>query len=206
MCFGRALTWTVMEAEAAEVACGEVPVTFRMTRVLDVCLGTAILACNSIRCPTVSPATLQVARPAGWHTVKTGDNLRGLAERLIFALPLVPAVSQTQIAYRAWVPGATEPPLSDWTDRHRCAVGGGGVVFVGVGVGDGDLLGVGDGLTVLLGEGCGVPLGLEVAVTRGLELGLPEAVGDAGTTDGLVLGDAEGFGVPACTTSAVRWI
>jgi hypothetical protein len=98
---GGACTATVTDEEAGEVACGEVPVADRMMRVLDVCFGTAILACNSTRWPATNPATLQDVWPAGWHTVKTGDMLPGLAERLIFALPLVPAVSHTQIAYLA---------------------------------------------------------------------------------------------------------
>jgi hypothetical protein len=98
---GGACTATVTDEDAEEVACGEVPVADRMMRLLDVCLGTAILACNSTRWPATSPATVQDERPVGWHTVKTGDMLLGLAERLIFALPLEPAVSHTQIAYLA---------------------------------------------------------------------------------------------------------
>jgi hypothetical protein len=213
-CVGGSCTATVTDDDAEEVACGDVPVAVRMMRVLGVCLGTAIFACNSTRWPAASPATVQEEFPAGWHTVKTGDMLFGLAERLIFALPLVPAVSHTQIAYLACVPGITDDPLSDCTDRHRWARGGGGV-FVGVGEGDGDVLGVGlgDGVAVLLGEGWGDPLGPGEAVLLGLELAV--AFGDPGATDGvgccevaagLGVDDAEGFGVLAWTARAVRRI
>ena len=135
----------------------------------------------------------------------------------------LPLVTQTKIAYRAWLPGWTTLPLSDWTEMHILPLGGGGggvddcdgdglgdaegLVAVGLGVTDlfgdgrGDWSGVGD----VLGLAFGDVLGLAVAEA----VGLGELFGEPGLTEELELAEADGLGfllalVPSRSTSAVK--
>jgi hypothetical protein len=56
----------------------------------------------------LSPPTLQLDLPDGTQTEKVGDTLLGDADSLIFALPLVPLLSQTQMANLTVLCGSTE--------------------------------------------------------------------------------------------------
>lgn len=135
----------------------------------------------------------------------------------MFALPLVPAVSQTKTAKRACLPGRTTEPFRDCTEMHSCALGGGGVVGVvegeglgvGVSVAEPDLLG--DGEADLLGDGPGDPPPVGEVLVLGFGLGAGEAMGEPGETDGTWLGVAEGLPAgddlaPLRAAKAVRWI
>lgn len=114
--FALAFTWTVLEAEVdAFFVSLDVSVTVSLMLVFADFLGTTIRACNSAW--LVPARTEQLALPVAGHTVNVGENRCGFAASEIFALAL-PAVTQTKIAYRAWVPGRTTLPLSDWTEMH----------------------------------------------------------------------------------------
>jgi hypothetical protein len=69
--------------------------------------GAASWACTSTFAPASRPPTVQVDLPDGEQTENVGLRLLGLADRLILAVPPVPLVSQTQIAYPTVVPGST---------------------------------------------------------------------------------------------------
>jgi len=115
------------------------------------------LACSWTCCPALSPPTLQSDLPDGAQTVKVGDTLLGDADSEILAVPLVPLLSQTQMAYLTVVCGSTELTLlSVCTVKHKVPGGRVGVV-VGVGV----------GVDVRVGVGVGVALG-DVIVPPGL--------------------------------------
>lgn len=110
------------------------------------------MACTSTRCPSLSPPTLQSDLPDGTQTEKVGDTLLGEVDSLILALPLVPPLSQTQMANLTVVCGSTElTPSRVWIFRHK--VPGGGVVGLIVGVGE--TVGVFDGVGVALGVAIG---------------------------------------------------
>jgi hypothetical protein len=94
--------------------------------------------------------------PDGTQTEKVGDTLLGDADNVILAVPLVPLLSQTQMAYLTVVCGSTELTLLRvWTFRHKVPLGAGvvgEVVGVGVTVGDGDGDGDDVGVAVALGD------------------------------------------------------
>ena len=76
---------------------------------------------------------MQSDLPDGTQTEKVGDTLLGVAESLIFAVPFVPLLSQTQMANLTVVCGSTELTLPRvWIFMHKVPGGG----FVGVGVGE----------------------------------------------------------------------
>jgi hypothetical protein len=112
------------------------------------------LACNWTCCPALSPPTLQSDLPDGAQTVKVGDTLLGDADSVILAVPSVPLLSQTQMAYLTVVCGSTELTLLRvWIFRHKVPGGGVGVVVgVGVAVGVRDGVGVGVGVGVAIGD------------------------------------------------------
>ena len=110
------------------------------------------MACTSTCCPELSPPTLQSDLPDGTQTEKVGDTLLGDADSLILAVPLVPLLSQTQMANLTVVWGSTELTSSRvWIFRHKVPSG----VFVGVGV----------------GVGVGVRVGVGVGVADGVAIG-----------------------------------
>jgi hypothetical protein len=99
--------------------------------------------------------------PDGTQTEKVGDTLLGDADRLILAVPLVPLLSQTQMANRTVACGSTElTPSRVWIFRHRVP----GAGFVGVGVGVGVAVFVGVGVAVFVGVGVAVFVGVGVAI------------------------------------------
>jgi hypothetical protein len=102
---------------------------------------------------------LQSDLPDGAQTVKVGDTLLGDADSVTLAVPLVPLLSQTQMAYLTVVCGSTELTLLRvWTFKHK--VPGGRVrVGVGVGVGVDVRVGVGVGVGVDVRVGVGVAIG-----------------------------------------------
>ena len=103
-------------------------------------------------CPALSPPTLQSDLPDGAQTVKVGDTLLGDADSEILAVPLVPLLSQTQMAYLTVVCGSTELTLLRvWIFKHKVPGGRVGVV-VGVGVGVDVRVGVGVGVGVAFGD------------------------------------------------------
>jgi hypothetical protein len=109
---------------------------------------------------------LQSDLPDGTQTEKVGDTLLGDAESLIFAVPFVPLLSQTQMANLTVVCGSTEltsPRV--WIFRHKVPGGG----FVGVAVG------VGVAVAVRVGVGVGVGVGVAVGVATG-DLTVPPGV------------------------------
>ena len=102
---------------------------------------------------------MQTDLPDGTQTEKVGDTLLGDADSLILAVPLVPLLSQTQMANLTVVCGSTEltsPRV--WIFRHR--VPGGAVVGVVVGVGVAVDVGVGVGVGVVVGVATGDPPGV----------------------------------------------
>ena len=70
------------------------------------------MACSWTCCPALSPPILQSDLPDGAQTVKVGDTLLGDADSVILAVPLVPLLSQTQMAYLTVACGSTELTLS----------------------------------------------------------------------------------------------
>ena len=108
------------------------------------------MACSWTCCPALSPPTLQSDLPDGAQTVKVGDTLLGDADSVILAVPLVPLLSQTQMAYLTVVCGSTELTLLRvWISKHKVP---GGRVGVGVGVGVGVDVGVEVGVGVAIGD------------------------------------------------------
>jgi len=102
----------------------------------------------------LSPPTLQSDLPDGTQTEKVGETLLGDADSLIFAEPLVPLLSQTQMANLTVVCGSTElTPPRVWIFRHKVPVGGFVGVVVGVGVAVGVRVGVGVAVGVAVGVG-----------------------------------------------------
>jgi hypothetical protein len=136
--------------------------------------------------------------PDGTQTEKVGDTLLGDADSVILAVPLVPLLSQTQMAYLTVVCGSTELTLlRTWIFRHK--VPGGGVVGVLVGVGVAVDVGVGGGLDVV-GEAVGdfsVPPGVKGCVELVLcaGAGCGSAVVGAGDAAGLGCGKTGGLAV-----------
>jgi len=135
---------------------------------------------------------LQTDLPDGTHTEKVGDTLLGDADSLILAVPLVPLLSQTQMANLTVVCGSTEPTSPRvWIFRHKVPGGG----FVGV------VVGVGVAVGVRVGVGVGVGVGVALGVAIG-DLSVPPGLGGlelvlwAGTGCGsAVLGAAEEAGL-----------
>ena len=129
---------------------------------------------------------MQSDLPDGTQTEKVGDTLLGDADSLILAVPLVPLLSQTQMANLTVVCGSTElTPPRVWIFRHKVPGGG----FVGVVVG----VGVAVGVRVGVGVAVGVAIG-DLSVPPGL--GLLELVLWAGAGSGsAVLGAADEAGL-----------
>ena len=99
---------------------------------------------------------MQSDLPDGTQTENAGDTLLGDADSLILAVPLVPLLSQTQMANLTVVCGSTELTLPRvWIFRHKVPGGGFVGVVVGVGVGVGVFVGVGVGVGVALGVAIG---------------------------------------------------
>lgn len=123
------------------------------------------MACTSTCCPALSPPTLHSDLPDGTQTENVGDTLLGDADSLILAVPLVPLLSQTQMANLTVVCGSTElTPPRVWIFRHKVPGGGFVGVVVGVGVAVGVRVGVGVGVGVALGVATGdltVPPGVK---------------------------------------------
>ena len=144
------------------------------------------MACTSTCCRALSPPILQSDLPDGTQTEKVGETLLGDADSLILAVPLVPLLSQTQMANLTVVCGSTElTPPRVWIFRHK--VPGGGFVGVVVGVGVAVAVRVGVGVAV------GVAIG-DLSVPPGL--GLLELVLWAGAGSGsAVLGAADEAGL-----------
>jgi hypothetical protein len=184
LAFGLAVTLMVADPDVVDAACGEVAVTSRWARVPAVPFGTASRACNSTAWLALSPATEHVAVPVLAQTTNLAESLLGVAFNLTVAVPLVPDVSHTQMAYLVcprgcrtfWVPMC-------WIDRHRLAVGDG--VGVGVAVGDGVALPVALGVA-----GAELLPGEEPVVADAFGLGLMDAVGVV-----LTVGSGVGLGV-----------
>jgi hypothetical protein len=105
---------------------------------------------------------LQSDLPDGTQTEKVGETLLGDADSLILAVPLVPLLSQTQMANLTVVCGSTElTPPRVWIFRHKVPGGGFVGVVVGVGVAVGVRVGVGVGVAVGVAIGdLSVPPGL----------------------------------------------
>ena len=129
---------------------------------------------------------MQSDLPDGTQTEKVGDTLLGDADSLILAVPLVPLLSQTQMANLTVACGSTElTPPRVWIFRHKVPSGG----FVGVVVG----VGVAVAVRVGVGVAVGVAIG-DLSVPPGL--GLLELVLWAGTGCGnVVLGAADEAGL-----------
>jgi len=144
------------------------------------------LACTSTCCPALSPPSLQSDLPDGTQTEKVGETLLGDADSLILAVPLVPLLSQTQMANLTVACGSTElTPPRVWIFRHKVPSGG----FVGVVVG----VGVAVAVRVGVGVAVGVAIG-DLSVPPGL--GLLELVLWAGAGSGsAVLGAADEAGL-----------
>jgi hypothetical protein len=156
------------------------------------------LACTSTCCPAFSPATLQSDLPDGTQTEKVGETLLGDADSLILAVPLLPLLSQTQMANLTVACGSTEPALPRvWIFRHKVPGGGFVGVVVGVGVAVAVRVGVGVGVGVAVGVGVGdlsVPPGLgrlELVLWAGAGCG--SAVLGAADEAGLGCGRAGGL-------------
>ena len=123
--------------------------------------------------------------PDGTQTENVGLTLLGLADRVILAVPPVPLVSQTQMAYPTVVCGSTALTLFSVCIVMQSVPGGGvGVlVVVGVAVAVGVAVGVAIGdlsvppgvsgleLVLLAGAGCGRPPVPGVAEVPGLGCG-----------------------------------
>jgi hypothetical protein len=144
---------------------------------------------------------LQLDVPDDGQTENVGVTLLGDADSVTLAVPLVPLLSQTQMAYLTVVCGSTELTLSRvWTLRHR--VPGGGVVEVLVGVGV--AVDVGVGVDVDVGVDVGVAIG-DFSVPPGLicccplvlcaGAGCGSAVGGAADAAGLGCGRTGGLAV-----------
>jgi len=164
---------------------------------------------------------LQSDLPDGTQTVKVGDTLLGDADSVILAVPLVPLLSQTQIAYLTVVCGSTELTLSRvWILRHKVPSGGFVGVVVGVGVAVDVGVGVGVDVAVDVGDGvafgppglsCFEPIGLCAGTGCGSVLGPADdpglgcgRVGELAAGLGWVLGTGGGVGVEARRTVSAR--
>src|SRR5262249_58192449 len=89
----------------------------------------------STPCPALRPDTVHFDPPFGSQTVKEGLTLLGAASTAILTEPLLPLVSQTQIAKCTVVPGSTVLLVARvFTLRQSVALGAGLVDLVGVGV------------------------------------------------------------------------
>jgi hypothetical protein len=120
---------------------------------LTVLAGAVSWAWTSTCCPALSPPTEQSDVPLVAQTEKVGLSELGDVVSVILALPLVPLVSQTQMAYPTVVPGSTALTLLRvCTVRQSVPVGGVGVL---VGVEVGVLVGV--GVAVVVGVASGPP-------------------------------------------------
>ena len=167
------------------------------------------MACTSTCWPALSPATLQLDRPDGTQTEKVGETLLGDADSLILAVPLVPLLSQTQMANLTVACGSTEPtPPRVWIFRHRVPSGGFVGVVVGVGVAVGVRVGVGVAVGVRVAVGVGVGVG-DFCVPPGLGSFEPVLWTGAGC-GGAVLGAADeaglGCGRTAWLALGLGWV
>ncbi len=176
---------TVAEAVAEFDACDEVAVAVSMKRLVGR-LGAATFACSSGFAPALR-LVVHLVVPVVAQTENAEVTLCGFVDSVTLTLPL-PLVSQTQMAYRTFVPGSTAlTPLSVCNFMH--SIPGGGAV-VGVVVGVGEVVGVGVAVAVgvlfgdfsvppgvscfallLAGAGCGSPPGAGPADEPGLGWG-----------------------------------
>src|SRR5215472_8214021 len=177
---------SILSVAVAELpACFEVAVTVSVILRPARSLNALSLACVSTWCPALRPDTVHLDPPVWSQTMKEGLTLLGAASTSILTEPLLPLVSQTQIAKWTVVPGSTVLLLPRVrTVMQSVALGGGVVLLLGVGVallvGVGVVEGVGvlfvpPGFTVGLlpplpetfpvEPGFGVLLGLELGVT-----------------------------------------
>jgi hypothetical protein len=206
-----ALMSTLADAVAEFDACFEVAVAVSVKCVAGRS-GAASSAWTSTCCPELSPPTVQSAWPDGTQTENVGLALLGFADRVILAVPPVPLVSQTQMAYDTVVCGSTALTLlSVCTVMHKVAggvvgvvVGVGVAVVVGVAVAIGDLSGPpgvsGLELARLAGPGCGSPPGFGEAELPGLGCG---SGGGLALRLGWVLGSGGVLGLLVCVWLAV---
>jgi len=199
-CFFPGLLTSILSVAVAELpACFEVAVTVSVILRPARSLNALSLACVSTWCPALRPDTVHLDPPVWSQTMKEGLTLLGAASTSILTEPLLPLVSQTQIAKCTVVPGSTVLLLPRVrTLRQSVALGGGVVLLLGVGVAD--LVGVGVG--VVLGVGVlFVPPGATVGLWPPLPETFPVEPG-FGVLLGLELGvtlppPGEGFGVGA---------
>src|SRR5215467_5513396 len=142
---------SILSVAVAELAASvEVAVTVSVIWRPARSLNALSLACVSTCCPALRPDTVHFDPPFGSHTVKVGLTVFGVASTPILTVPLLPLVSQTQIAKCMVVPGSTVllvPRVR--TVMQSVALGGGVVVLVGVGVADFVGVGVAVGVGVL---------------------------------------------------------
>ena len=194
-CFFGLMTWILSVAVAELPACFEVAVTVSVILRPARSLNALSLACVSTWCPALRPDTVHRDPPVGSQTMKEGLTLLGAASTSILTEPLLPLVSQTQIAKCTVVPGSTVLLLLRVrTVRQSVALGGGVVVLVGVGVALLVGVGVAVGVGVLF-----VPPGATVGLWPPLPVTFPEEAG-FGVLPGLEPGvtlppPGEGFGV-----------
>jgi len=128
-------TVILSEAVAVLIACFEVADTVTVMWRPASAWNALSLACDWTACPALRPDTSHVDLPVAWQTVKVGLTPFRAEPTVIFAVPPLPLVSQTQMATCTVVPGCTVllPPRV-CTLRQSVAEGGGVVVLVGVGV------------------------------------------------------------------------
>jgi len=149
-CFFGLMT-SILSVAVAELAASlEVAVTVSVMWRPARSLNALSLACVSTCCPALRPDTVHFDPPFGSQTVKEGLTVFGVASTSILTVPLLPLVSQTQIAKCTVVPGSTVLLSARVrTLMQSVALGGGVVVLVGVGVAD--LVGVGVAVAVGVG-------------------------------------------------------
>ena len=109
--FGWAWTGRLPEADVGPTAWRDVPLALSTTLAGADRAGTATCACSSTWRPALSPDTVQVRPPAGWHTLKCGLSREGLTDSVTLAVASRPAVIHTQTANWAFPPGRTNPRL-----------------------------------------------------------------------------------------------
>jgi hypothetical protein len=174
---------TVADAVAEFDACDEVAVAVSMKRWVGRS-GATTLAWSST-CPVLT-LVVHLVVPDVAQTENAGLTLFGFADSVTLTLP-VPLVSQTQMAYRTFVPGSTALTPSSVCILMHSVPGGGLFVGVGVGVGVVVVVGVAVGVAfgdlrvppgvsgldwvLLAGPGCGSPPGWGPAEEPGLGWG-----------------------------------
>jgi len=195
-CFFGLMTWILSVAVAELPACFEVAVTVSVILRPARSLNALSLACVSWWSPALRPDTVHRDPPVWSQTVKEGLTLFGVASTSILTEPLLPLVSQTQIAKCTVVPGSTVLLLPRVRTVMQSVALGGGVVVELLGVGVALLVGVGvvEGVGVLfVPPGATVGLWLPLPATFPLEPGFGVLLGpELGVT---LPPPGEGFGV-----------